>query len=338
MRAQWRSKFAAMPRRSVERKFRKPVHVVLERAGLERHRGDLSRLVDSRGNARIVFREIGTVHHEDRRAGGEVTLAPRDLFGPRDEALHRFERQIRAVRIAVWQIDRQHAAAVGRFPGEAISSHVGADATPQNRSRESETGKNLRHLRDMPELVGQVSYVERPAEAARDYHPDFEIPNERFAAHEETVREYIPRTDLDFAGANQTAQARLCLRAHLEIVVEHDRLAVEVKRGNRAALNQRNHAIGHRDQPRAHLLERLIPFAIPMRVNDEIQLVHMNVSGGSARYENFAAPNDYLFAALIEPARLDVDYAAIALRLRRDRLEHSRLRVQRVAGEGRTGM
>src|SRR5580658_5225922 len=64
----------------------------------------------------------------------------------------------------------------------------------------------------------------------------------------------------------------------------------------------------------------------------------MNVSGGFARYENFAAQDHYLLAALIEPARLDVDYAAIALRLRRNRLEHGRLRIQRVTGEGRTGM
>ena len=122
----------------------------------------------------------------------------------------------------------------------------------------------------MPELVGQVADVERTAEAARDCHPDFEIANERLAAHQETVGEHVPRPDLDFARANQTAQPRLGLRAHLEIIVEHDRLAVEVKRRDRAALDQRNHAIGHRDQPRAHLLERLIPFAIPMRVNDEI--------------------------------------------------------------------
>lgn len=137
-----------------------------------------------------------------------------------------------------------------------------------------EAGENLRHLRDMPELIGQIADVERPAEAARDRHSDFEIANQRLAAHQEAVGEHVPRPDLDFAGANQIAQPRLGARAHLEVVVEHDRLSVEVKRRDCAALDQRNHAINHRDQPRAHLLKRLIPFAIPMRVNNEVELIH----------------------------------------------------------------
>ena len=270
MRPQRRAQFATMARRAVERHLGHSAHVVLERAGLEGHRGNLARLVDSRAEPRVRLGVIGTGHHEDRRARGEVALAAGDPFGARDEAVNRFERQIRAVGIAVGQIDRQHRTAVERFPGEAIAIHVAADSAPQHRRRESEAGQNLRHLRDVSELIGQVADVERPAEAARDRHADFEIANQRFAAHQETVGEHVPRPDLDFAGANQTAQPRLGARAHLEVIVEHDRLAVEVKRWDGAALDQRNHAIGHRDQPRAHLLKRLIPLAIPMRVNDEI--------------------------------------------------------------------
>ncbi len=48
MRAQGRAQFPAMPRSAVERKIGESAHVVLERAGLECHRGDLARLVDSR--------------------------------------------------------------------------------------------------------------------------------------------------------------------------------------------------------------------------------------------------------------------------------------------------
>ena len=122
----------------------------------------------------------------------------------------------------------------------------------------------------MPELIGQVAEVEWLAEAARDGHADFKIANQRLAADQETVGEHVPRPDLDFARANQVAQPRLGPRAHLEIVVEHDRLPVEVKRWNGSSLDQRNHPIRHRDQPRAHLLKRLIPLAVPMRMNDEI--------------------------------------------------------------------
>ncbi len=231
---------------------------------------------------------IGPIHHEDRRARGEVALAARNLFGARDEAVDRFERQIGAVRIAIRQIHCQHRTAVERLPHEAIAIDVRADAAPQDCGRESEAGENLRHLRDVPELIGQVADVEWPAEAARDRHPDFEIANQRLAADEKAVGKHVPRPDLDFARANQIAQPRLGARTHLEIIVEHDRLAVEMKRGNRAALDQRDHPIGHRDQPRAHLLKRLIPFAIPMRVNDEIELVHQ-----MPQYERAASSGNY---------------------------------------------
>jgi len=270
MRAQWRAQFAAMARRAVERKFGEPEDIVLERARLEGHCGNLARLDDPRGEARVGLGVIGTGHHEDRRARGEVALAVRDAFGARDEAVNRFEEEIRAVRIAIGQIDCQQRTAVERFPDKAIAIYVRADSAPQHRGRESEAGENLWHLRDVPELIGQVADVERTAKAARDGHADFEIADQRLPAHQEAVGEHVPRPDLDFARANQIAQPPLGARAHLEIVVEHDRLAVEVKRRNRAALNQRDHAVGHRDQPRAHLLERLIPFAIPMRVNDEV--------------------------------------------------------------------
>ena len=135
----------------------------------------------------------------------------------------------------------------------------------------------------MPELIGKIADVERTAEAPRDRHPDFEIANERLAAHQEAVGEHVPWPDLDFARANQIAQPRLSARTHLEVVVDHDRLSVEVKRRNRASLDQRNHAIGHRDQPRAHLLEGLIPFAIPMRVNDEVEMIHSDTAQAGRR-------------------------------------------------------
>src|SRR5215472_7101519 len=126
----------------------------------------------------------------------------------------------------------------------------------------------------MSELVGQVAGAKRAAETARQRHPDFEIPNQRLTAHEEAVRQDVPGPDLDFAGANERTQPLFHLRPQFEVILEHDGLTVEMKKGNLAALDQRYHAVGHLHEPRAHLLVWLIPFAVPVRVNDEVEMVH----------------------------------------------------------------
>src|SRR5260221_10163148 len=106
MRSQGRAQFAAMLRRAVQRKLGDTAYVILERACFEGHRGDLARLVDSRGESLVRRGVVGSVHHEDRRAVSEVALSARNLFSAHDKTLDRFERQIGAVRINIWQIDR----------------------------------------------------------------------------------------------------------------------------------------------------------------------------------------------------------------------------------------
>jgi len=97
-----------MSRRAIKWKLGDSPHVIFERADLEVSAEILARFVDSRHQARIGVGMIGSFITQDRCAVGELALAARNLFGARNETLDRFERQVRAVRIAVGHIDSQH--------------------------------------------------------------------------------------------------------------------------------------------------------------------------------------------------------------------------------------
>ena len=98
-----------------------------------------------------------------------------------------------------------------------------------------------------------------------------EIAHERLAADEKLVGHVVPRADQDAAVGDQRAQPRLVLRPQLEIVLEHDGLAVEMEVlevGLR--LHQIEQPIDEPDETETELLVGEIPLAVPVRVRDDV--------------------------------------------------------------------
>ena len=97
-----------------------------------------------------------------------------------------------------------------------------------------------------------------------------------FAADEELVGHHVPRADQDAAVLDRLAQPRFLLRPDLEVVLEHDGLAVEMEMlvvG--IGVEQIEQPIDERDEPEPELLVRQIPFAIPVRVRDDMDGQHI---------------------------------------------------------------
>src|SRR5262249_38515132 len=173
------------------------------------------------------------------------------------------------------QIHRDDSRAIERLPPEAVRGYILANSTPQDRGFEAEAGQYLRQLRDMAKLIGQITNLERWPEAPRGFEPDFKIANERFPAHQEAVGQHVPRSNLNLSRADQRSEPRGHRRTDFQVIVENDGLTVEMKERDFARLDQRNHPIRHRDQSRAHLLVGLIPLAIPMGMNNEVEMIHI---------------------------------------------------------------
>jgi hypothetical protein len=105
--------------------------------------------------------------------------------------------------------------------------------------------------------------------------PADEIADDRLAADEKFVGHDVPRPDQDAAGGDRVAKPRLLLGANLEVILEHDRLSVEMEiLVIRILVEQVEQAIDEGDQPHPELLEREVPLAIPMGVRDDVNLQH----------------------------------------------------------------
>ncbi len=74
------------------------------------------------------------------------------------------------------------------------------------------------------------------------------------------------------------------MRAHLEIVLEHDRLAVEHEAEAGIGVDEVEHRVDRVDEPAAELLERPVPLAVPVEVRDEQDVAgHDDVTGWRLR-------------------------------------------------------
>ena len=71
------------------------------------------------------------------------------------------------------------------------------------------------------------------------------------------------------------AQPRLLLGPDLEVVLEHDRLAVEMEVFvGRIGVEQIEQPIDERDEPEPELLVGQVPLPIPMRVRNDVDVEH----------------------------------------------------------------
>ena len=89
----------------------------------------------------------------------------------------------------------------------------------------------------------------------------------------------------DAAVLDGAPEPRLLLGPDLEVVLEHDRLAVEMEvRVGRIGVEQIEQPIDQRHEPEAELLVGQIPLAIPVRVRNDVNVDHLpfDRAGGEA--------------------------------------------------------
>ncbi len=114
---------------------------------------------------------IGAVHREHRVVAEE---RPHRLDQRVDGAAEVVGRQqeVRGVAVAGREVLRANRRAVDSAPLEHVSFDRGGDTAPDDGVVEPVRAQDLRHLRDVPEHVGQVADAHLAAELARALEPD----------------------------------------------------------------------------------------------------------------------------------------------------------------------
>ena len=152
------------------------------------------------GTLRLGRLMIVAVHpQEHRRAARAAARSPRSRAQPRE----------RRVVVAAERGARCRSRPAGT--GTSTSAPLGArqrhslpgaaSPTPRHTTAvvEIEAAQDARHLRDVPERVGQIADRHRAAEATRAAQPLGEVAHDRFGADEELVLQHVPRADADAA-------------------------------------------------------------------------------------------------------------------------------------------
>src|SRR6266540_24957 len=135
----------------------------------------------------------------------------------------------------------------------------------------SEAAQYLRRLRRMAERVGDVSHAHGTAERRRDAETFLEVAHERFARDEQVVGEDVPRTDEESFRADKFLDARSIFRPLLEVIFDRDHVSVEGEGPELGvALEKVEELRDHRNETRAIALEPFVPFAVPMRMRDDV--------------------------------------------------------------------
>ena len=201
-----------------EETVRRGVREVLAERADRRSVGDTRRKVV---HERLV---VGPDHAQHRIApepGTEALLERPEI----DRARH--VEDVRGIAVSAGQVLRDHRGAVDPFPDEAVEVDRGRDSAPHDGRLDPGRPEDLRHLRHVPEHVGQIADAHRTAELLRAAHPRFEIAQRRLAVDEELVHQRLPRAECEAAGLDERANPLLRLRTNLDVVVHRCELTVQ---------------------------------------------------------------------------------------------------------------
>ena len=187
-----------------------------------------------------------------------------------DRQRRRFGRQIDAVRVRVAHVSGQDLAAIGRLPDEGNSVDRQRHAPPDGGMLETELAVDLRHLCRVTERIGKVADPHRSAMHVSQCDPTLQVTNEGLAADQELIGQGVPGADLDLPAADRTLESRSRLGSDLQVIIDDDRLAVHQETKVRIRFRQGEQLIPERHELRAKRLEWLVPFAVPMRVRDDV--------------------------------------------------------------------
>ena len=140
------------------------------------------------------------------------------------------ERSPRAVSLHLRE-RRDEALPVGSVPPEGRSE---LPPCPREPAREDDrvqpaAPQDLRELTDVPERIGNVSGVHRPTELADDRLSDHQVADQRLPADQVLIGQDVPGAGRDAPAADVTAQLVPLLGADRQIVLQDDRLPVQVE-------------------------------------------------------------------------------------------------------------
>ena len=246
---------------------------------------------DDFGQLRLDRQVVGAVREHDRVLAGTA----QHVAEPPDDPSHallrvavpRQARKVVVVRKHLARDDLGRSGAPAEHDADVVDFVTHA-AGEQERA-DPEAGEDLRQLGRVAEAVGHVAGAARlDAEAAADSPAEQEVPDERLAPDEDLVRQDVRRPGLETSCREQRPQPRLVLRPNVDVVLEHDRLAVERERRERGvALERVEDTVDDRAEPQPEDLERDVPLAIPVGVGDdeeaEIRRLHGQLAIRSER-------------------------------------------------------
>ena len=179
-------------------------------------------------------------------------------------------------------------APVGRLPPEGRPVDRRRDAPPHEGPFESPVPEDLRHLRDVPELVGQISGHRRRSELTPASRPPLEVPDERLTRDEEFVHLGEPRAHREPSVSDLSLHVGPPLRPHREVVIDHRRLPIQVEVPEvRVLVQDVQQLVHHVDESLEEALVRLVPLAIPVGVRN-----HEDAGRGHAGHRALPAGQD----------------------------------------------
>ena len=150
-----------------------------------------------------------------------------------------------------------------------MARHGTWDTAPQRRVLDPRPTKDLRHLRDVAEHVGEVPHRHRATERGGSLDPEAEIADDGLARAEELVEEDEPRPEGKPTRLNESSHAVLVLRPHLQVVLDSRSLTVEREAELGIRLRRLDQSIELDDEAVAKDLKGLVPLTIPVRVRHE---------------------------------------------------------------------
>ena len=98
-----------------------------------------------------------------------------------------------------------------------------------------------------------------------------QVAHHRLAARDELVAEHVPGSRLETAIAEQRGKRVGTVGANVEVIAQHDGLAIEQKAFIRTGRIV-DQLIDQRNEPLLEARERLIPFAVPVGVHDDVHI------------------------------------------------------------------
>jgi hypothetical protein len=247
------------------------IHVVFEQSPLDgQARGGLDGSGELVG-PRLRWRMVDAVeqqHHVRLREGRELLGRGRDPFarffgvGPRRSS---------RVEVCPAEMAREDRRPVRTLP-EVLriqGIELVSVATPVDEAPDPEAREELGKLGRVPEGVGRVALARDRADRLAHQPAEEQVADVGLAGRQQGVGLDVPGSDRDASLRAAPSELVPAAGPDLEVVLQHDGLAIEQEAVARVLGAQVEDAIDQVDQTRAEVLEGPVPLAVPVGMADE---------------------------------------------------------------------